>query len=190
MIRPLLVATAALLFAGVAHAKPLSLDGVHSKVGFTASTTLFDVDGTFGKYTVEITEGTADAPESAKVKASISVASIDTDNTKRDNHLRSPDFFDAPNYPNIIFESTSVKKTATGLDVTGTLTMRGKSHAVTIPFRVADGKNGAGTPTRAYRGKLTIDRTKFGVGTDSIAAKISLANEVEVDLLIVTFPGK
>ena len=165
----------------------LKLDAVHSKVGFTASTLLFDVDGNFGKYDIQI-DGDPSKPDTVKVKVSIDVASIDTDNTKRDNHLKSPDFFDAEKHPSITFTSTSVTSNGNQLTVKGDLTMRGKTKPVTIPFKVAKGKNGSGVDTATYKGKLTIDRTDFDIGTDSVAAKISLEDEVDIKLLIVTFP--
>jgi polyisoprenoid-binding protein YceI len=164
----------------------LKLDRTHSKVGFTAETVLFDVDGEFGEYSVEI-DGDPAKPETVQVKASIDVASLDTQNTKRDNHLKSPDFFDAEKHPKITFASTSVKSKGGELLVKGTLTMHGKSKLVTLPFKVAKGKNGAGIDTTTYKAKLTIDRNDFGVGTDSIAAKISLEDDVDLKLLIVTF---
>ena len=166
---------------------PLKLDTVHSKVGFTASTILFDVDGEFGQFDVQV-EGDPNKPSTVKVKASIDVASINTQNLKRDDHLKSPDFFDAEKHPAITFESTNVRGKGNQLTVKGKLTMHGKTKAVTIPFKVANGKNGAGVDTRTYKGKLTIDRNDFGVGTDSIAAKISLEDDVDIRLLIVTFP--
>ena len=165
---------------------PLKLDTVHSKVGFTAGTILFDVDGEFGQYSIEI-EGDPNKPETVSVKASIDAASINTQNEKRDNHLKSADFFDVEKHPTITFASSSVKSRGNQLTVKGTLSMHGKSKAVSIPFKVANGKNSAGVDTRTYKGKLTIDRNDFGVGTDSIAAKISLEDEVEIKLLIVTF---
>jgi polyisoprenoid-binding protein YceI len=123
----------------------------------------------------------------AKVKVTIDVASIDTQNQKRDDHLKSPDFFDAKKHPTITFASTSIRKKGSQLIVKGNLTMHGKTKVVTIPFKVAKGKNGAGVDTTTYKGKLTIDRNAFGIGTDSIAAKISLEDEVELKLLLVTF---
>lgn len=165
----------------------LNLDRVHSKVSFTAATLIFDVDGEFRQYEVEI-DGDPAKPETVKVRASIDVASIDTKNAKRDNHLRSPDFFDAEKHPKITFASTSVRSKSDQLIVKGQLSMHGKTKEVTIPFKVANGKNGAGVPTTTYKGKLTIDRNDFGIGTDSIAAKISLQDEVEIKLLMVTFP--
>ena len=70
----------------------------------------------------------------------------------------------------------------------GNLTMHGKTKLVSIPFKVAKGKNGAGVDTTTYKGKLTVNRNDFGIGTDSVAAKISLEDEVDLKLLIVTFP--
>lgn len=172
--------------AALAAFTPLKLDTVHSKVSFTAATVLFDVDGEFGKFDVSI-EGNSAKPETVRVEASIDVASLDTQNEKRDNHLKSADFFDAAKHPKIRFASTSVKAKGGQLIVKGNLTMHGKTKLVSIPFKVAKGKNGAGVDTTSYKAKLTIDRNDYGIGTDSIAAKISLEDEVEIKLLVVTF---
>ena len=164
----------------------LKLDRTHSKVSFTAATLIFDVDGEFGDFSVDI-DGDPSKPETVKVEASIDVASIDTQNGKRDDHLKSPDFFDAAKYPKIRFTSIGVKAKGSQLTVKGNLTMHGKTKLVSIPFKVAKGKNGAGVDVTTYKGKLTLDRNEFGIGTDSIAAKISLEDEVDLELLIVTF---
>jgi polyisoprenoid-binding protein YceI len=164
----------------------LKLDRTHSKLSFTAATLIFDVDGEFGDFSVDI-DGDPNKPETVRVEANIDVASLDTQNTKRDDHLKSADFFDAAKYPKIRFASTSVKAKGSQLIVKGNLTMHGKTKLVSIPFKVARGKNGAGVDTTTYKAKLTIDRNDFGIGTDSIAAKISLEDEVEIKLLVVTF---
>lgn len=179
---------AAMLLAAtaVADAAPLKLDETHSKIGFTAETLLFDVDGQFGKYSVDV-EGDPSKPEAAKVRVSIDVSSIDTQNEKRDDHLRSADFFAAQQHPTINFTSTNIRQTGDKLSIKGNLSIRGKTKAVTLPMKVSKGKNGAGVDTTTYKGKLTIDRNDFGVGTDSVAAKISLEDDVELKLLIVTF---
>ncbi len=182
------VALGVVLLSSTAFAaySALKLDRTHSKMGFTAETILFDVDGRFSDYSVEI-EGDPAKPATIKVKASIQVASIDTQNEKRDKHLRSPDFFDVEKYPTITFVSTSAKPKGSQLLVKGKLTMHGTTKPVTLPFKVAKGKNGAGMDTTTYKAKLTIDRNDYGIGTDSVAAKISLDDEVEIKLLIVTF---
>ena len=173
--------------AALAEWARANLDSTHSRVGFTASTVLFDVDGHFKDYKVMV-DGDVKQPETLKIKVEVAASSIDTDNAKRDEHLKSPDFFDVAKYPNIRFESTKVEQQGRTLNVTGKLDMHGKQQSITIPFKIAQGKNGAGVDTVAYKGKLTLDRTTYGIGTDSVAAKISLEKEVELDLLIVTFP--
>jgi len=170
-----------------AEFKPLKLDAVHSRVGFTASTLLFDVGGRFGKYEITI-DGDQAKPTEAKLSVNIDAASIDTDNQKRDEHLTSPDFLDVKKYPKITFVSESISESAAGLTVNGTLDLHGKKKKLSIPFKVARGKNGAGVDTVAYKGKLTIDRKDFGIGADSVAAKISLEDQVNLDLLFVTLP--
>jgi polyisoprenoid-binding protein YceI len=185
--RNALLALLSIVFViSTALAAPLKLDRTHSKIGFTAETLLFDVDGQFKDYTLEV-EGDANEPAKAKVQVTINVASIDTQNQKRDDHLRSPDFFDVEKHPTITFTSTSIRPKGKQLIMKGNLTMHGKTKPVTIPFKVAKGKNGAGVDTTTYKGEITIDRNDFSVGTDSIAAKISLEDEVELKLLIVTF---
>ena len=185
--RGALLALLSIAFIGsTALAAQLKLDRTHSKIGFTAETLLFDVDGQFKDYTLEV-EGDKNEPAKAKVKVTVNVASIDTQNQKRDDHLRSPDFFDAKKHPTITFTSTNIRPKGNQLIMKGDLTMHGKTKRVTIPFKVAKGKNGAGIDTTTYKGEITIDRNDFGIGTDSIAAKISLEDEVELKLLIVTF---
>lgn len=173
--------------AALAEWMPVKTDDVHSRIGFTASTVLFDVSGQFNAYKLMV-EGDPKQPETLKIKAEVTAASIDTDNAKRDEHLKNPDFFNVAKYPTIRFESTKVEQKGRTLMVTGKLDMHGKQQTLTIPFKIAQAKNGAGMDTVAYKGKLTIDRTAYGIGTDSVAAKISLDKEVELDLLIVTFP--
>jgi len=189
VVRSALVTALGVLFVSstaFAAFSPLKLDRTHSKMSFTAATVIFDVDGEFGEFDVQI-DGDPSKPETVKVEASIDVASIDTQNGKRDDHLKSPDFFDAAKYPKIRFTSIGVKAKGSQLTVKGNLTMHGKTKLVSIPFKVAKGKNGAGMDVTTYKAKLTIDRQDFGIGTDSIAAKISLEDEVEIELLVVTF---
>ena len=86
-----------------------------------------------------------------------------------------------------MFESERITVRGDSLSVRGKLTMRGQSRDVTIPFKRVQGKNGAGKVTTAFKGKMTLDRNAWGVGSGSVAAKISLEDEVELDLLLVAF---
>ena len=93
----------------------------------------------------------------------------------------------AKKFPKITFKSSSIKKSGSNLVVKGTLSMHGKSKPATLKLRVVKGKNGAGKATTAYRGKLSIKRSDFGIGADSVAAKVGIEDEVAVKLLIVAF---
>jgi polyisoprenoid-binding protein YceI len=177
----------ALCLPALVRAEPaaLKLDTTHSRLGFTASTLLFDVPGSFREYTVKL-DGAPSDPEHAKVEVRIRAASIQTGIEKRDEHLRSPDFFDAQRFPELVFQSTKITRRGPDvLDVAGTLTIHGKTKSVVVPLKVVRGKNGAGVDSTAYRGSLNLSLKDFGIGAESVAAKISLEDAVKVDVLIV-----
>lgn len=168
----------------VAQPKRLQVDTTHTVLGFRAATLLFDVPGRFTNYHLDIS-GDPVTLESLKVKVDIEARSVDTGNRTRDKHLASPDFFDAARFPRITFESTQARREGDTVLVRGTLTLHGVPQELELPFRAAQGMNGAGEATWSYRATLPLDRTAFGVGADSVAAKISLKNKVDLDLLLV-----
>jgi polyisoprenoid-binding protein YceI len=139
-IRVFVSAVAVLAFSAVSQAAVYNIDPSHSTVGFSIRHMVSTVRGMFQKYS-----GTVDFDEknwtSLKINATIEAASINTNEPKRDEHLRSADFFDVQKYPNLTFKSTTVKDLGAGkLDVTGDLTM----HGVTKPVTLAVTYNGAG----------------------------------------------
>jgi polyisoprenoid-binding protein YceI len=177
---------AVLALPAAAQTRVFTPDTNHTVLGFKAATLLFKVDGTFRKWRTEIT-GNPDDPADASVKVVLYTSSISTKNKQRDEHLASEDFFDAAKYPRIIFTSSKVAKEGGKVLVTGTLDMHGVKKELTIPFEPSFGKNGAGVDTWSYEGTLKINRKDFGIGADSVAAKISLKDEVELNLLLVGF---
>ena len=179
----LLLVTALPAFAAE---KVFTPDTTHTHLGFKAKTVLFGVDGAFKSYKLDI-KGDPDTYNPAFITIDIDVASIDTGIEARNNHLKSPDFFDAAKYPKITFTSNKAWKDGDKVMVAGTLTMHGVSKVMTIAFDPAFGKNGAGTDTWRYEGEFKISRKDFGVGTADIGAKISLKDEVNVDIMLVGF---
>ena len=169
--------------AGVKVFRP---DTTHSVIGFKASTILFDVPGRFDRYQVEI-QGDPAAPEGAQVRLRLETASIDTANKARDKHLQSEDFFDAAKFKYITFTASRVEKAGDLVKVHGTLEMHGHTQELDVPFQAAEGMNGAGNRTWSYRATVPLDRLAFGLGAESVAAKISLKPMVELDLLLVGF---
>ena len=184
-IRPWILVLACTLTLA-AQVKSFKPDTTHSVIGFRAATVLFDVPGRFDRYQADIAGDPAD-PAGAKVRVEIDATSIDTSNAKRDKHLQSADFFDAAQYPKIVFTGSSVRRQGDQVVVKGTLTMHGVSKELEIPFRAAEGMNGAGTHPWSYRATVPLDRLDYGIGGKDIAAKISLCRNVDLDLLLVGF---
>ncbi|HEX7552642.1 MAG TPA: YceI family protein [Geothrix sp.] len=161
-------------------------DENHTVLGFKASTLLFDVPGRFTRYKADI-QGDPTTLEGAKVRLDIDAKSINTANGTRDEHLRTADFFDVAKYPKITFVSSIVKREGDKVLMHGTLLMHGVSKELDLAFVAAEGMNGEGTHTWSYRASLPLDRLDFGVGAESVAAKISLKKQVELELLLVGF---
>jgi len=91
-----------------------NLDPSHSEIGFKVKHMMFtNVSGKFNAFEATVTNED-DNFETSKISFSADVASIDTNNTDRDNHLRSADFFEVEKFPKLTFVSTGVKKTGEG----------------------------------------------------------------------------
>lgn len=110
-----------------------SIDKAHSRIGFSVTHMVFsEVKGHFTDYDATISSSD-DKFTDVKVKATVQVKSINTDNEKRDEHLRSADFFEVEKYPTITFESKSWKKVGKGkYKLNGDLTMKGVTKNVTL----------------------------------------------------------
>jgi len=127
----------------------------HFGAGFTYGQ-FKDVDGKFM---------VSDDPTKDSLELTIKTASVDSKNAKRDGHLQSPDFFNSAQFPTITFKSTKIAKGADGsLDVTGDLTIRGKTKPVTAKVKFT----GAGEdPQKKYRvgfeGLARVSRKDFDV---------------------------
>jgi polyisoprenoid-binding protein YceI len=117
----------------IAHASTYITDPPHTSIGFNVKYLMItDVFGQFNTYDakVEIDETTK---ELIGVEANIEVASLTTENSKRDGHLKSPDFFDVTKFPSIIFKSKNVKKLGGNkYEVNGDLTIKGITKTITL----------------------------------------------------------
>ncbi len=99
-----------------------------------------------------------------KVNLSLDAEKIYTGVQKRDGHLKSPDFFNAKQFPKVTFESSSVKRSGSDLTVNGTLTMHGKSKATTLKLKkVGESKNQQGKDVVSFEGSVKINRKDFGI---------------------------
>ena len=142
-----------------------TIDPSHSRLGFVARHAMVTkVRGSFGGF-----EGSAqldfDNPADSSASVTIQVASIDTANGQRDEHLRTNDFFDAPTFPTITFTSTGVEaEDEDTVNVVGDLTIKGVSKAVTIAFTYTGAsKDPYGNTRVGFEGSTVIKRSDWGV---------------------------
>jgi polyisoprenoid-binding protein YceI len=168
------------------------IDPAHTEVGFVARHLVgtkvrgrfTDVSGTF---TV------AEKPEDSSVEAVVQAASIHTNQLQRDDHLRTNDFLDVPNYPTLTLKSTGLKRVDdTHWVLTGDLTIRGVTKSVDfdLEFLGEGASMQEGKTVVAFEATATIDRRDFGVsfnhslldGSVVVGNKVVLEIEAEASL--------
>ena len=172
------------------------VDTDHSTIGFSVSILggLSKVTGKFTNFTVTLKHDQNDITKSS-VNVVIKAASIYTGVTERDNHLRTADFFDVEKYPDITFQSERIEKKGQQLLAVGTLTMRGVSKEIALPFTVASkvARIDLNPMTKkkrlGYATRLTLNRRDFGIYWEkAIPDFVSDEVEIEINLLVRAEP--
>ena len=164
-----------------------NVDKVHSVVGFSVKHMMIsNVKGTFDEF-----EGTVEADPNdltdASIDVKIDVNSINTKKEDRDNHLRSEDFFDVENHPQITFKATDIKKKSEDrYDVTGDFTMRGTTKSVTfdVEFEGMAKDPMTGDEAAGFTGSTKISRKDFGL-TWNVALEtggVVVGDEIKIDI--------
>lgn len=164
MFKSFLVLCSVFIFSAFAFAGSYNLDKSHSNVGFEVThMVITDVAGKFTDYDVKLTFDPKNLNDFS-VEAVIKINSVTTENQKRDDHLRSPDFFDAANHPDMVFKSTKLEKAKDGYVAKGMLTIRGISKAVDLQFMVKGPINDPWGNTRiGVEASTVINRQEFDV---------------------------
>ncbi len=161
-----ITAILALAFVSVAGAATWNIDPVHSTAQFKVKHLMIsNVTGGFGKVSGVVNFDPADLTK-ATIEATIDATSIDSGVADRDNHLKSPDFFDVATHPTITFKSKKVEKAGEGrLKVTGDLTIRGVSKEVVLDVEgpAASIKDPWGNTKSGASATTKINRKDFGV---------------------------
>ena len=142
-----------------------AIDSAHSQAEFAVKHMVFTtVKGHFSDVTGTIVFDQADWAKST-VQVSIPVATVTTSDAKRDGHLKSPDFFDSENNPNITFNSTRVEKVrGDGLKVTGDLSIHGVTKSVVLDTTFnGQGQTPFGTTIVAFSASTKISRKDFNI---------------------------
>lgn len=170
-----------LAVATAAASEPRSyvVDPAKSHVRFQAVSRLVDADGAFRRFAGEVRLEPG-RPETASGHIVVEVASIDTANQRRDDHLRSPDFFDAARHPQAIFALTAVRAEGGQTVATGELTIRGVTRPLTVPVTVTV----ADDSVRAA-GRFVVNRRQFGVAYQSWLNPVRDEVAVSFDLTAV-----
>lgn len=141
------------------------IDATHSKVLFSVTyMVLTDVTGRFNEFDATLVWNKDDFSD-ATLHVSIKVSSIDTDNEKRDGHLKSADFFDTEKYPEITFAGRSFKKSGKNkYKITGDLTIRGAAKSVTLNAQyTGKAKDPWGNNRIGFKATTSINRYDYGV---------------------------
>lgn len=182
------ILVAALIVPGLAFAKKLEVDPAHSTIAFEAThLKISKVPGRFTEFT-----GTIDFDENditkSKVDFSVNVASITTAVSKRDDHLRTADFFDAQKFPKATFQNASIKKSGKGITLTGDLTIRDVTKKVTFQVKNLGKVDDPMMKVEKYVFSATgkINRKDFGVnfGPDAV-----VGDNVDLWLNLETIPA-
>lgn len=158
------------------------LDKAHSRLGFKIKhREIVDVNGEFSSFNLDFKLNEIDW-KTCVINLNAKSSSINTGIENRDNHLKSEDFFDAENYPEIIFKSNSVSKRKNKISITGNLTMHGITKNVTFSGVVAgpiDSKNGKVIGLQ-LSGPVKRSDFKIGKVSPGLADEVFLHADIEM----------
>ncbi len=180
------ILTAFLLLPFAAAAETWNVDPVHSSASFKIRHFLTKVHGSFHDFSGTIDYDPA-KPEATTLKFEIQATSVDTANERRDNHLRSADFFDVESHPTWSFESTKVESAGKGkLKVTGKLTMRGKTHEVTLDVDALGTMETGDGPRAGFVTELTVNRMDYDIAYNRAleGGGTILGDDVEIEISV------
>ncbi len=167
-----------------AAAVAYDVDPEHTSIGFKVKHLFSKVPGRFNDFEGTIWIDKEDYTKS-RVELTIQAASIDTDQTQRDNHLRSDAFFDVKNHPTITFKSTEVRKEGEDrLAVVGDLTIRGVTKKVTLNVEVLGYAELYSVERAAFEATTRIDRTEYNVSWNDVVegGGVLLGHDVDITI--------
>lgn len=178
---------AGMAIGSTAQAAKFSIDAAHSSVGFKVRHLVAKTAGRFERFsgTIDFVEG---KPADWKVSAEIEVASINTDNSKRDEHLRGADFFNAEKNPKMTFTSTRVSDVkGKKAKLHGNLTLNGVTKPVVLDMEMmGTGKDPWGNMKAGFTATTKINRKDFGMNWNKTLDQggVLLGEEIEIQIEI------
>ena len=173
--------------AGIGDAlAPLCIDRNHSTIGFEVPIIggISKVTGKFTDFDVQLVWDVENLSNSS-VLTTIQVASVDTGIDDRDNELRSGGFFDVAMHPTITFESNEITGNGDGYLAHGTLTIKGVSKEIALPFKVVKREKPDEGYWYAFNIEYELDRTEYDITWEHNLLKIFVGDEVVVKLFVL-----
>jgi len=162
------------------------IDTAHSELSFRIRHLISRVRGNFTDWSGTITPDPANLA-GGSVRVEIRTASINTNHERRDNHLRSDDFFDAAQFPAITFRSRRVETRGESLRVHGDLTMRGVTRPVVLEGAFIGTTRGPdGRERLGLEAQTTVNRHDFGIAWNRAAegGGVVLGDEVTISITV------
>ncbi len=173
-------------------ARAFQIDKGHSEVTFQVRHLLSKVRGRFSEFSGTINFN-GEQPEDSSVSLSIQANSIDTNQSDRDAHLKSSDFFAAGEFPALTFESSSIKAAGgDAYEVAGTLTIRGVAKAIVLPVSyLGSAKDPWGNEKLAFEAETTINRKDFGLNWNAAleTGGFLVGDEVRISVTVQALAG-
>ena len=165
-----------------------TIDKAHSEATFQVRHLVSKVSGKFDDFDGSISLDPKN-PAASSVEFKIKAASINTGVADRDQHLRTPDFFDAPKYPEITFKSTSIKPSGKKdvYNVTGNLTMRGVTKQVTLPVAFLGFiRDPWGNDKAGFSLTTTVNRKDYGINWNKALDNggVLLGDDVDISIIL------
>ena len=161
-------------------------DPAHSDISFSVRQVVMKVHGRMTSFDVAIVTG--DDPLDSSVSATIDLASVETGNAKRDEHIRSSAFLDVASHPRVTYDSTGVRRAGEGWVIDGDLTLHGVTRPVPLAVaatRFAADPDGGGHAT--FCATALVDRSDFGIdrwaGGGVVGTKVPISLEITAVLV-------
>jgi len=176
-------------------AKTYNVDPQHTSVTFKVRHLFTSVVGRFERFEGKIEFDQSD-PQQTKVSGSIKAASINTNVAKRDQHLRSPDFFNAQKYPRITFVARKVLRVDPGKKkgrLQGELTIHGVTRPIVLDVEfLGEGNDPWGNTRAGFHATTKLNRKDFGLTWNEVleTGGMLVGDEIEIELSIEALPAE
>ncbi len=182
-LRALCFALLCFASTGRSLADPYKIDASHSNVSFSIRHIYSKVNGRFTRFKGMI-QFDPTAPEKITVDLSVEMASVTTDNERRDGDLRSANFFMADSFPTMSFKSTKAFRKENSLFIEGNLTIRGTTKTIVVPFEVLGVGGEPGKMVAGFSSSFKINRKDFGIIWNRLADQggMLLGDDVDINI--------